>query len=743
MNDNNIRKLADTILDVIEGKLKKKPQAYDTQAVVRRVDPRTGTAYVHIPNGVDETPVRLTIDAEAGDTVQVRVADGRAWLTGNRTAPPTDDAEAIEAKIRADLGVKKAEKAQDTADTAQIDAARARDAADSAEQSAQDAQTAAGRAQTAAENASDYAARALGNLSTVQSVAETLTWITAHGTMALTTDVALDPTHVYFVLDPAGDYTVGGQKYAIVTEPDVADIATYYELTIDESLNNYVGTHLAVDGEGLWLLPAASGTNKVLIATGAGSTYTTAGTYIIDALGNTAASFRADGATMSAQGVLIAHLGYGPGKDSGGGTTNAPYYTLGGRNTSNPVGNYSVAEGEINTASGCDSHAEGVYSEATGNWSHAEGESAEAAGDWSHAEGFGSQASGDDSHAEGSQTTASGDASHAEGLQSQALAEGAHAEGSTAAGGMYSHSEGQFSEAAGKWSHAGGYGTLAGGNAQTAIGAWNDNKAGDLFEVGNGTADNARSNALELTDTGDLTTAGDITDGGGNVLANKADSSSLAAVATSGDYGDLLNKPTIPTVNDATLTIQKNGTTVETFTANASANKTANITVPTQASDIGAQPTLTSSTDITVKSVKIGDHTTAIGSTLTARNTSTVSVPTSTATDICSISLPKGVWVVACGLRWPANTTGHRCGKLHSTSKGITATNADVITFAQNMSGTVYQMQWTKIIEVTAASQTWYLEAFQNSGSTLTMPTGSTQTGTNPYGSYIHAVRIA
>lgn len=37
---------------------------------------------------------------------------------------------------------------------------------------------------------------------------------------------------------------------------------------------------------------------------------------------------------------------------------------------------------------------------------------------------------------------------------------------------------------------------------------------------------------------------------------------------------------TIPTVNDATLTIQKNGTTVQTFTANASSNATANIEVP-------------------------------------------------------------------------------------------------------------------------------------------------------------------
>lgn len=61
---------------------------------------------------------------------------------------------------------------------------------------------------------------------------------------------------------------------------------------------------------------------------------------------------------------------------------------------------------------------------------------------------------------------------------------------------------------------------------------------------------------------------------------------SLATVATSGSYSDLSNKPTIPTVNNATLTIQKNGTTVGTFTANASSNVTANISVPTKVSDL-------------------------------------------------------------------------------------------------------------------------------------------------------------
>ena len=50
------------------------------------------------------------------------------------------------------------------------------------------------------------------------------------------------------------------------------------------------------------------------------------------------------------------------------------------------------------------------------------------------------------------------------------------------------------------------------------------------------------------------------------------------------DY--IKNKPTIPTVNNGQLTIQKNGTTVSTFTANQSGNATANITVPTATSDL-------------------------------------------------------------------------------------------------------------------------------------------------------------
>ena len=60
--------------------------------------------------------------------------------------------------------------------------------------------------------------------------------------------------------------------------------------------------------------------------------------------------------------------------------------------------------------------------------------------------------------------------------------------------------------------------------------------------------------------------------------SNYATLSGLSTVATSGSYNDLTNKPTIPTVNNGTLTITVNGTTVGTFTANQATNEEISIT---------------------------------------------------------------------------------------------------------------------------------------------------------------------
>ena len=90
----------------------------------------------------------------------------------------------------------------------------------------------------------------------------------------------------------------------------------------------------------------------------------------------------------------------------------------------------------------------------------------------------------------------------------------------------------------------------------------------------------------------------------------------LATVATSGSYNDLKNKPTIPSVGNGTLTIQKNGTSAGTFTANATTNKTINITVPTKVSELTddvvkgkylplAGGTMTGNIDLGVENIKM------------------------------------------------------------------------------------------------------------------------------------------
>lgn len=71
---------------------KSKTSSYDTQAEVIRV--KDDIAYVHIPGGIAETPVKHTINVEKGDIVQVRVSNRTAWITGNISAPPTDDKKA-------------------------------------------------------------------------------------------------------------------------------------------------------------------------------------------------------------------------------------------------------------------------------------------------------------------------------------------------------------------------------------------------------------------------------------------------------------------------------------------------------------------------------------------------------------------------------------------------------------------------------------------------------------------------
>ena len=177
------------------------------------------------------------------------------------------------------------------------------------------------------------------------------------------------------------------------------------------------------------------------------------------------------------------------------------------------TGNCSFAEGDRTSAVGYYSHSEGYKTYAADFYSHAEGDETSAIGQYAHSEGYRTVASGNDSHSEGDRTqaigyqshsegyktSASGPVSHAEGDQTIASGNYSHAEGDrTRAIGIYSHAEGEQTSAIGERSHAEGYYTIASGDWQTVIGKYNNPNTTDLFQIGCGSADNDRQNALEV-----------------------------------------------------------------------------------------------------------------------------------------------------------------------------------------------------------------------------------------------------
>ena len=97
----------------------------------------------------------------------------------------------------------------------------------------------------------------------------------------------------------------------------------------------------------------------------------------------------------------------------------------------------------------------------------------------------------------------------------------------------------------------------------------------------------ARVDALEIGLADETATRKSVDKNLQGQIDQKANITDLSTVATTGDYDDLSNKPTI---GDATLTIQRNSTDLGTFSANATSNVTLDISVPTTPSDIGAQP---------------------------------------------------------------------------------------------------------------------------------------------------------
>lgn len=88
-------KLIKEIMDALNAAQKNKTEPYDRSGTVKRIEGKI--AWVQLEGSDRETPIQMTIACDVGDTVQARIGGGSAWLTGNLTAPPTDDKKANEA----------------------------------------------------------------------------------------------------------------------------------------------------------------------------------------------------------------------------------------------------------------------------------------------------------------------------------------------------------------------------------------------------------------------------------------------------------------------------------------------------------------------------------------------------------------------------------------------------------------------------------------------------------------------
>ena len=222
-------------------------------------------------------------------------------------------------------------------------------------------------------------------------------------------------------------------------------------------------------------------------------------------LGNTSSGYltaSSGGINLYSGSTVLAHIGYGSGKNEGGKTETAPYYDLGIRNENDyPIGNYSVVEGSDNTASGYTSHAEGSCTTAYGLYSHAEG-------------------------------------------------------GGSVAWGTASHAEGAYTEANAHYSHAGGYFTTAGSPYQTVIGKYNLNNSSNAFEIGWGTSSRTSDskNIFSVDTSGNVHIPGSFYVGcnsngsGGTALQNYSTTSTVSSgnssLVTSGGVYSYINKAT-------------------------------------------------------------------------------------------------------------------------------------------------------------------------------------------------------
>jgi len=165
------------------------------------------------------------------------------------------------------------------------------------------------------------------------------------------------------------------------------------------------------------------------------------------------------------------------------------------------MSNYSTSMGRLTIASGITSTSMGYRTTASGGISTSMGQETTASGAFSTSMGMRTTAIGQGSVSMGFETNAWGDYSTTMGYQ-------------TATGGAYSTTMGYQTYATGNASTSMGSGTDTRAFASLAIGTYNDNNnnpdpvspgsSDRIFQIGNGTSENGRSNALTVLRNGNI-----------------------------------------------------------------------------------------------------------------------------------------------------------------------------------------------------------------------------------------------
>lgn len=255
--------------------------------VVTQIDD-DGQIWVRLAGADEDTPIaQTTVSVDAGDSVTVRIQDGRAYIDGSTSNPSASSSGLANVDSKAIQALTDAATAAQAAIEAVADAATARQAATEAVESAETAQDAAEAAQGSADDAREAADKAIFSLTDLENVVGTVNWIAEHGEYMLTEDTAIVDGKPYYTRSGTSpDYI-----YTVVAEPVASELSTYYELHLDESVQNFLASHIWLDQYGLNI--AVSNTNAYRIHQGTVDGTKTVGMYVLDASGNIVADFTA------------------------------------------------------------------------------------------------------------------------------------------------------------------------------------------------------------------------------------------------------------------------------------------------------------------------------------------------------------------------------------------------------------------------------------------------------------------